>query len=573
VKRYFFCLVLFQVILSLPLFARATERDVSADSLAALVDSLIIPQIKPGGPGCVVAVIRDGKTVFERGYGLANLDWGIPNSGVSVFQIASVSKQFTAACVVLLAEEHKLSLDDDIRIWLPEVRDYGQRITIRNLLNHTSGIRDYESLMPVAGMRYDMPYKPCEIFDFIIRQTALDFSPGEKYAYSNSGYILLAEIVKRASGLSLGRFAGERIFQPLGMKNTFYYETLYQVVKNRSTGYDFDFNRLIYTTGQSDTYTIGPAGVFTSVEDLALWDRNFYENRIGGPHFVETMLERPVLTSGDTSNYACGLEYGEHRGLPTLSHSGWWAGYLSFMLRFPSQKTTIILLANSTSDVAPSTNCFSISDIYLYDQFPVDKRPQPRKETEPAASKTEVPVNPELFDQLTGRYEIGHLDAVLNVSRDGDRLLGQFGGQMQFQMFPESDSTYFLKIDKIQVKFRRDADGKVNHLVWCQRGREMQLNRIRPVATAEELSRYCGDYLCTDLQSTWSVVRDGDWLQLRSSMTSIDLPGNDVLLQKEGDLFLLSSKSLRFSRDDKGLVKGFELTSAGNTWKMVFNRR
>ncbi len=569
----FFCLALLQAALAVSLSASTPGRELSADSLAAQVDSLILPLIKPGGPGCVVAVIRDGRIVFERGYGLANLEWNIPNSPGTVFQLASVSKQFTAACALLLAEEGKLTLDDDIRKWIPEMRDYGRRITVRNLLNHTSGIRDYESLMPVAGLRYDLAYEPQEIFDFINRQSALDFAPGEKYSYSNSGYILLAEIVRRAGGLSLGQSAEQRIFGPLGMQHTCYYDTRYQVIKNRATGYDLDTDRMIYNAGQSDTYTLGPAGVFSTVEDLALWDRNFYEPRIGGPHFLETMLARPVLTGGDTSNYACGLEHGTHRGLPTLSHTGWWAGYLSFMVRFPEQRTTIILLANSTSDVSPSGNCYKIADRYLYDQFPADQRPDLASKAAPPAEPAEVAVDPALFDRFVGRYEIGHRDAVINVSRDGDRLLGQFSGQVRFQLFPESDSTFFLKIDRVRMKFRRDETGKVNNLTWCQGGREIQLNRIESSMAAEEIDCYCGEFRSEDLQTTWSVTRDGVWLLVHSSLKLIDLTGEDILLQKNGDLFCLSDLKLQFIRDGAGQVSGFELTRARNTWKIDFTRR
>ena len=568
-KRLILCLVLALVTLTVSLVANALAFP-SADSLAARVDSLILPQIKPGGPGCSIAVIRDGETVFERGYGLANLDWAIPNRPATVFHIASVSKQFTAACIVLLAEDGKLSLDDDIRSWLPEIRDYGQRITIRNLINHTSGIRDFESLMLAAGMRYDIAWEPRQIFDFIVRQQALDFAPGEKHSYSNSGYILLAEIVRRASGLTLGHFAEQRIFKQLGMKNTFYYEKLYQVVKNRAMGYDYDFDHMVYTAGQCDTYTLGPGSVYTTVEDLALWDRNFYNNRIGGPHFLETMVSRPALSNGDTLNYACGLEYGTHRGLPTLSHSGWWAGYLSYMVRFPEQRTTVILLANSTSDVHPSMNCMKIADIYLYDQFPPDNRPAPEKKPEPPAKHIEAVVNPAVYDQYTGRYEVG--DFVFVISRDGERLMGQFSGQVRFQLFPESDSTFFLKIDEAQVKFRRDETGRVNRLLWRQSGQENPFNRIVPRATAEENSKYCGDYRCEDLQTTWRIVPEGDWLKVLSSLRTIDLTGDDLILQKKDDLFRLSDMSMQFSRDDKGQVSGFELNRQGTTWKVNFTR-
>jgi CubicO group peptidase (beta-lactamase class C family) len=571
-KRFALCLVILQIALLLPRSVIALTQP-SADSLSARLDSLIVPLIKPGGPGCSIAVIRDGAIVFERGYGLANMDWGIPNTPATVFNIASLSKQFTAACILLLAEDGKLSLDDDIRTWLPELPDYGKKITIRHLINHTSGIRDYESLMTAAGMRYDFSWEPREIYDFIVRQKELDFAPGEKHSYSNSGYVLLAEIVRKASGLSLARFADLRIFKPLGMQHTFYYDTLYQTVKNRAMGYDYDFDRLIYTMGQCDTYTVGPGGVFTTVEDLTLWDGNFYMNKVGGPRFIESMLTVGVLNDGKSTNYACGLETGEYRGLPTFSHSGWWAGYLSHMLRFPEQKTTIILLANSTSDVLPFLYCQKIADLYLYDRFPPDKRPELEKKSAPQAVRTEAAVAPAIFDRYTGMYQIGKMDAVFTVSRDGERLMGMFSGQFRFRLYAESDSTFFLKIDDAQVKFRRDGSGKVNRLVWCQGGGEMTFDRIVSHDTAEALDAYRGDYHSEDLRAEWSIVPEEGFLKVRSPLRSTELTGNDLLLRKEGDRFCLSNMNLLFKRDDKGNVAGFDLNRGGATWTVRFFRK
>jgi CubicO group peptidase (beta-lactamase class C family) len=553
--------------------AFAVEGDPLADSHAARVESLILPQVKPGGPGCALAVIRDGKIIFEGGYGLANLDWDIPNTPATVFNIASLSKQFTAACVVLLAEDGRLSLDDDIRTWLPEVRDYGKKITVRNLINHTSGIRDYESLMPPAGMRYDVAWKPQEIFEFVIRQQALDFSPGEKFSYSNSGYVLLAEIIRKASGLTLARFAEQRIFKPLGMQRTFFYEDLYRVVKNRATGYDYDFDRAVYTTGQYDTYTTGPGGVYSTVQDLALWDRNFSSNRIGGPHFLETMLSRGTQRNGDRLKYACGLEVGNYRGLPTLSHSGWWAGFLSYMLRFPEQNTTVILLANSTSDILPAKYCQKTADVYLYDQFPKEKRPTPETPAMPTVERREAAVDPALYDRYAGKYQIGEMDAVFTVSRDANRLMGQFNGQFRFQMYPESESSFFLKVDEAEVKFVGEKAGTVDRLLWCQGGQEQRFNRIRAQVPVEQLARYCGAYRSDDLQTTWSVVSEGGWLKVRSPMRTSDLTGLDPLLQRKDDLFCLSDMTVQFTRNGEGKVSGFDLNRPGATWKIQFTRQ
>ncbi len=578
----FLCLALLQAALTVPLSASTPGRELSADSLAAQVDSLILPQLSPGGPGCVVAVIRDGKIVFERGYGLANLDWNIPNSPGTVFDLCSISKQFTAACVVLLAEEGKLSLDDDIRKWLPEMRDYGTKITLRHLLNHTSGIRDCNALMVAAGMDgMSTAWEPQQIFDLIFRQKALNFIPGEKFSYSNSGYDLLAEIVRRASGRTLGQFAEERIFRPLGMKHTFYYEKLRQVVKNRATGYEYAPDSLLYTTGFGDRiYGVGSGAAYSTVGDLALWNDHLYRNQLGGSHFLETMLTRPVLNSGDTSNYACGLEIDNHRSLPMVSHGGGQPGFMHFMAHFPRQQTTIIILTNGNTIQVDRTS-FKIADSYFYDQFPADQRPPKNKTVEPAAIPAEVAVAPELLEAYTGKYQINDLDLVRNVSREADKLFVQFNGLglPRFQLHAESDSSFITTImgNRIRVLFQRDETGRASRLLWRNQWQELPFARIdEPRMSAEELARYCGDYYSEELQTTWSIIAQDGGLVVHAPMREVtQMTGRDPLLPKQDGRFFLCGIGmlLNFIPNDQGQAAGFELNFNEDFNKVIFTRK
>jgi CubicO group peptidase (beta-lactamase class C family) len=581
-KSFVLCLVLLESLLTVSLQARPADEKPSADSLAAQVDSLIVPLIQPGGPGCVVAVIRDGKTIFERSYGLANLDWNIPNSPATVFDLCSISKQFTAACVVLLAEEGKLSLDDDIRKWIPEMRDYGTKITLRHLLNHTSGIRDSNGLIVAANMDgMSTAWEPQQIFDLIFRQKALNFIPGEKFSYSNSNYDLLAEIVRRISGRTIGQFAEERIFQPLGMKHTFYYEKLRQVVKNRATGYDFAPDSMLYTSGFCDRiYGVGSGGVHSTAGDLALWNDNLYRNKLGGPHFLETMLTRPVLTSGDTSDYACGLQIGNHRGLPAVSHGGGQPGFMHNMIYFPRQKITIVIL-NNFNNIAVESISYDIADIYLDDQFPEDQRPPKKKAVEPSAMPAGVPVDPRLLDAYTGQYQINDLDLVRTVSREGAELFVQFNalGLPRLQLHAESDSSFNTIISdiKIRVLFQRDETGRVSRLLWRNRWQELPFERINePRMSAEELARFCGDYYSDELQTTWNINAQDGGLVVHAPMKEIrQMTGREPLLRKKDGRFKLSGIGmlLNFIRDDKGQATGFELTFNEDFVKVMFTRK
>ncbi len=238
------------------------------------VDKLFAQWDKPGSPGCALAVIENGKTIYERGYGSANLECNIPITPESVFYVGSCSKQFTAMSIALLAHQGKLSLDDDIRKYVPEMPDYGSPITVRQLIHHTSGLRDYLSLLGIAGLDFGSYHKP-DVLELIARQKELNFKPGDQYLYSNSGYFLLAVIVERVSGKSFREFTQENIFKPLGMTHTHFHDDYTMLIKNRASGY-FPADQGAFRNFISTFDCVGSGGLFTSVEDLYFWDQNFY---------------------------------------------------------------------------------------------------------------------------------------------------------------------------------------------------------------------------------------------------------------------------------------------------------
>jgi CubicO group peptidase (beta-lactamase class C family) len=252
------------------------------------VDRLFAKWNKPDSPGAVIAIIKDGAIIYSRGYGMANLDYGMPNTPSTVFHLASVSKQFTAFAIYLSAQDGKLSLDDDIRKYLPELHDFGKRITIRHLLHHTSGLRDQWNLLALAGWRLEDVIRAEDVLDLIWRQKELNFDPGSAYLYSNTGYTLLGLIVERVSGKPLSEFAQERIFRPLGMAHTHFQNGYGTIVKDRAYSYErtghggYEYVALSYST-------VGPSSLFSTVGDLALWDQNFYTGQIGGKLLIAEM--------------------------------------------------------------------------------------------------------------------------------------------------------------------------------------------------------------------------------------------------------------------------------------------
>ncbi len=329
----------------------------------AKVDAIFSAYDKPDSPGCALGVVRDGNFIYTRGYGLANLEYSIPFSSKSVFDLGSTSKQFTAASILLLQQQGKLSLDDDIRKFVPEIPVYQKPVTIRHLLHHTSGLRDYLTLMSLAGVDFDGVTTDEDALAFIVRQNALNFAPGDEYLYSNTGFFLLSVIVKRASGKSLREFAQENIFAPLEMKSTHFHNDHTMIVPNRASGYDRS-EKAGFVIGMSGFEQTGDGSVYTTVEDLLKWDRNFYEPKVGGPSLIEQLQITGVLNSGEKITYARGLVVETYRGLKKVSHGGSWAGYRAQLLRFPEKKFSVICLCNLGA-TNPSSLAQKVADVYL----------------------------------------------------------------------------------------------------------------------------------------------------------------------------------------------------------------
>ena len=382
------------------------------------IDALFARWDRPDSPGLAVGVIRDGELVYQRDYGMADLDHDIAIGPDTKFFIASMSKQFVAACVHLLAMDGKLSLDDDIRRHAPELPDYGQPITLRHLLCHTSGLREYTALMSLSGLRPLQDYVDNRsILRLLARQRGLNAPPGVEHAYCNSGYVLLAEVVERVSGAPLRDFCRTRIFEPLGMTDTGLDDDFTRIVKRRATSYRpaaDGFHRFVKSY---DVY--GDAGLWSTVEDLARWDRNFYDPIVGGPELAARMLEPGRLADGTQLHYASGLAHWRYRGLDALIHGGLAMGFRSQMMRFPAQRATIICLMNvltiSTTDL-----CQQVADVVLADHF---------SEPAPVVDFGLMPAA-EVLESLAGVYLDRRTGLNADVSVDDGRLwIDLFGAQ------------------------------------------------------------------------------------------------------------------------------------------------
>ena len=332
------------------------------------LESLFAEWDSSTAPGFVISVIRHGDLVGQHACGMADLEHGEPMSPDSVFYIASVSKQFTAASVLLLTEDGTVDLDDPIRQYFPELHHCADPVTVRHLLHHTSGLRDYLDLWQSAGRSFEDPFGNGDGLELLTRQTGLNFAPGDEHLYCNSGYKLLAELVGRVSGSSLRHYADRRIFALLGMKHTLFDDDNAEVL-HRVRSYE-PVDEESFREVEKQFTIVGSGGLLTTVGDLSRWDANFDDPCVGGPQFIEALLTRGRLNDGTELDYACGLEHGIWKGLPVIGHGGGMLGFRTWMARFPEQRFTVICLANR-ADLDASGLGHAAADVFLAPEYPL----------------------------------------------------------------------------------------------------------------------------------------------------------------------------------------------------------
>lgn len=396
---------------------------------SAEVDALFAPWNKRDGPGAAVAVIQDGKIVYEHGYGMANLATQTAITPQTSFYVGSVSKQFAAASIALLARAGKLSLDDDVRKFVPELPDYGHRITLRHLVHHTSGLRDYLALRDIAGEPVNGTFGDDYVLRLLSRQKALNFPPGTQHLYSNSGYFLLSVVVKRVTGKTLRAFADEQIFRPLAMGAAGFRDDHTMPIAHRAEGYAGTAGS--YRVSNPNFDVVGAGGVYMTVRDFLAWDRNFYQPVVGDPDFIKLLQTPGRLVDGTTLDYAFGLRVTAYRGQPIVEHSGAYGGFRAHVIRFPAQKFSVVCFANLGSMV-PGTLARRVADLYLRDVLtapesePIVARTAPAGGGSPAKSATRTAAAAAMSDaqmaEFVGAYSSAELGVTYRITVSGGTL-------------------------------------------------------------------------------------------------------------------------------------------------------
>ncbi len=519
-------------------------------------------------PGCAIGIYSNGRVLLKKGYGIANLDYDINITPETVFDIGSVSKQFTAACIVLLENEGKLSLDDDIRKFIPEIPEFEQgKITIRNLLHHTSGLRDYLTLMYLSDISFDDYFTEQMGLDILVRQKALNFVPGSEFSYSNSGYLALAIIIRRVSGESIGTFAKKNIFNSLDMENTFIYEDGAKVVKNRAIGYSKEENE--YKREHHFDFVVGGDGqVYSTVEDFLKWSENFKSNKLGNDTFLKQMLTKGVLSNGDTIDYALGLSHGVYKNLKTVSHGGAWGAFRAHYLQFPECDLAIVIMSNF-GNLNAGSKAKQIADLVLKENFTNDEvENQDKKHNK---KQKFVHLKTKELEYFTGYYWSDARSYTRKIYVKNDTLRYSRPETYDSDLVPISKNEFkMINVGgDILVKFDTNEQG--NHTMsFIANGEKPIISKeYEPITyTNEKLTNFAGVYNSKELDVNYTLKMEKSLLVLYINETKIS-PLNSIM----ENLFSNEEYGVfNFNTDNYGKVSGFSLY-AGRVTNLKFEKK
>lgn len=515
---------------SMPLMAQPTAQQ---------LDELLRPYEEPNGPGVAVTVTQNGRFVYENSVGIANMEYDIPITDSTVFYVASVSKQFTAFSILLLAQEGKLSLDDDIRKHLPEL-DIKERITIRQLANHTSGLRNSSELINMKGVAFESPVTHSEMVALLLRQKEVNFTPGEHFQYCNSGFVLMAEIVERVSGQSFATFTRERIFEPLEMNDTRFVDDPTAIVKNKA--YSYKRSESGYQSIPFHNTVVGSTGLHTTTHDLSLWAMNFQRLMVGNEKLFETMKTKSTLNSGEQINYALGQEVKMYKGIEVIFHGGGDAGYRAYVLRIPDQNFSVVIAGNY-EEFNPLELAYNIVDLYLSDV------------------QTTVPevipdYSNEQLQTFAGTYQI-FPGLYINIIAEADTLYFQgYGADDMLKLPVRGEQSFsFPYVQQSWFVFSEDqAHWHFSDFTYS--GKRVILDP--PNAAELNLAAFAGQYYSPEVETYYTLVIEDGQLIAQHNFNP-DMAFKPIAK----DAFITGSwffSRLEFERDSKGTVTGCKVS-------------
>jgi CubicO group peptidase (beta-lactamase class C family) len=515
-------------------------------SMHAQVDA-IFNRWSASTPGCAVGVAVNGRPLVRSAYGMADLEHDVPIAVNTIFEAGSVSKQFTAAAVLLLAKDGKLSLDDSVRKYVPELPDFGAPLTIRQMLNHTSGLRDWGTLAAIAGWpRTSRVHTHAHVLDILSRQRSLNFPSGTRWSYSNSGYNLAAILVSRVSGTSFADFTTTRIFAPLEMNDTSWRDDHTRIVKRRAIAYRQRQNTFAIDMPFENVY--GNGGLLTTVEDLLKWNGNFTTPKVGDAAFLADLQRRATFNDGRSHEYALGLYVDTYKGVREVDHSGGTAGYRAHLARYPDQGVSVAVLCNVGSANA-TAYAKAAAELFL--------GPALRPASTPAASHTLTDAD---ATRLVGLYRSLQPAAVTSIVTEKGRLRVESGPWLM-GMSP----TRFVKPDDGQTL---EFDGRGQLRATDEFGTVDVYERVEPaMLTADQLKGFVGRYVSEEIETTLDVAVEEGRLVIRRRPDAT-IPLTPVY----ADAFSINGGWVRFRRDATGRVVGLSV-SQDRVWDLQFARQ
>lgn len=525
----------------------------SNESITRTVDGIFSEWTAHDSPGAAVILTDRGKVVLKRCYGLANIEHGVPITPATRFELASVSKPFTAFAVLLLEQSGQLSLGDDIRKYLPELPDYGSPITIGNLIHHTSGISDYVRILPFTGRTARSGFGMHDLLRLVAKQRLLEFTPGAKWSYSNTNYALLAEIVARVTGKPFGEWMRENVFDPLEMHETSFPVKGTFVLPRRANAYHRGADG-IFTRSLVENFEIpGPAHAFSTIEDLAKWMENLRTGKVGGFGLIAKMQEGVALTTGEQSSYGAGVLMGEYRGLQTMGHSGQTGAFKTEFMYCPEVGVGVVVLSNAGWMQADQT-ARRVLDAYLADQL--NPLPDSSATSGGARQALSFDLDPAEYERFLGGYRLDADSSVLvAVSREGDWLVGALVGEGQDFFYPVGPSEFENRHQNCRLEFIDDENARstVRSVTITLRGIEMRATRVEIPADPAWVAGCVGVYYSDELDAAWEIIRAPAGLALR-------LAGSDsrTLQPVDTDILAGGVGILRLLRDRNGYLIGLD---------------
>lgn len=550
------CFYILVFVLQSPILNAQNKKDVLNDTLTSQINELFKPWNSTRTPGAAIAIIKNGSTIFEEAYGSANLEFGIQNTPATLFNIASNSKQFTAYAMLHLAEEGKLSLEDDIRKYIPEFPDFGKMIKIKNLAQHTHGIRGITYLLGMAGWHIEDLITRKAVLKLLSQQQELDFAPETDFSYNNSGYMLLAEIIERVSGKPFHEYIQEIIFTPLAMRNTVLFDDYEKVIPNLSNPYFFDGTG--YKKGiRNSKDIVGNTGIRTNIEDLSKWIINFQKTTVGNKEVFKKLIQPGVLKNGDTLGYSFGQIVSEYKGRQVISHGGADAGYRSQILRFPDDRVSIIVLTNDGS-LNADEKAYRIADVYL------DKMIATDISEDSNTVKISRVVSKETLKKYEGKFEL-QPGFIMEFNEKEEKLYITATGQGTLPLETLNDTQFQIRRISAVITFVKNEEGNFDNLTFNHDGRLNEGKRVEFNLGMTKMEKCIGTYYSNELKTSYRImIENGSLVAKHQRQEETKLtPLNP--LKFSGNTWFFGT--LDFIKDEETII-GFRVSSdrVKNLW-------